>query len=275
VMSGIAHLPGIVAKLARAEEHLNALKTEIAVWGNSHSDLFRFDVRRDGDWQVVIARPFPEPPIHWALIAGDMVQNLRSALDHLIWQLVLRDGHQPSRSNQFPLIDTEQRFLDEVKFRKREPERSVLYGITVDGDAWTIIERAQPYNRPNSRFDSLSVLRRLSNRDKHQTLYVQMAFPNIEALADVIGWRPGAILLEQATTVAPLSFKQPTEIVRYRFDGTLDPGVHVKGRLAVAPTVGDDQADGAIQVAIGAFDGWIKRVDGIIAETRKLPRVMD
>ena len=147
-MAAVADLSGVRLKLGRPEEHLSTLKTEVDARTEQHSDRSLIDVRRDGDWHVVEIEPPPSIPRRWALIGGDLIHNLRSVLDHLVWQLVLRDGQQPSRWNEFPIIDSEQRFLQEVKFRKRNPDRSPLQGIRVDGDAWAIIEAAQPYKRP-------------------------------------------------------------------------------------------------------------------------------
>jgi hypothetical protein len=37
------------------------------------------------------------PPVHkWGLVVGDVLHNLRSALDHLAWQLVLANGKSPT-----------------------------------------------------------------------------------------------------------------------------------------------------------------------------------
>lgn len=42
------------------------------------------------------------PPLKWGVLIGDVVHNLRSALDHLAWQLVLRNGGESSWRTQFP-----------------------------------------------------------------------------------------------------------------------------------------------------------------------------
>jgi hypothetical protein len=44
-----------------------------------------------------------EPPLRLGVMFGDCVQNLRSALDHLAWQVTLLDGGTPGDSTQFPI----------------------------------------------------------------------------------------------------------------------------------------------------------------------------
>jgi hypothetical protein len=42
-------------------------------------------------------------PAKFRLIAGDCLQNLRSVLDYLVWQLVIANGKKPGRWNAFPV----------------------------------------------------------------------------------------------------------------------------------------------------------------------------
>ena len=41
--------------------------------------------------------------VEWSLILGDLLHNLRSALDHLAWQLVVDGGGTPSQDTNFPV----------------------------------------------------------------------------------------------------------------------------------------------------------------------------
>jgi len=277
---GIADLTGIRAKLHRAEEHRCTLEAEIIRWfAEKHANRSLFNIRRDGSWYCVITEPLPKFDIRFAIIAGDIFHNLRSALDHLVYQLVLRDGNKPTRWNEFPIYDSEPRFLDNVKFRKRNPERGPLYGIIVDGDAWTIIEAAQPYKGRDRGLvvlgSRIGIIGKLSNVDKHRTLYVQMAWVHDTAIRDAIGWNPSVSPLEEKINSALISFEKPTEIVRYRFADNTDPNMHVKGRLALTPSFGESPEEGAIQLALGAFRDLIDRVRILLDSVNKLPRVID
>ena len=46
---------------------------------------------------LYLARVSREPPVRWGVMAGEIVHHLRSALDHLAWQLVLDGGGTPKK----------------------------------------------------------------------------------------------------------------------------------------------------------------------------------
>ncbi len=79
-------LTSVYAKLDRAEEHFKAVDAEIAKWANSshHEPFFE---RGGYGTRLGIAVTHVGPPpdlIRWSIILGDCINNLRSALDHLI-----------------------------------------------------------------------------------------------------------------------------------------------------------------------------------------------
>ncbi len=110
-------------------------------------------------------------PWRWSLIVGDFLQNLRAALDHLIWQLVQVNGEVPDRGNAFPIFDKALSGRSQVFW-----DRSVR-GLSAA--ALQIIESCQPHlggDRPHT----LRALRELSNEDKHRIL-----IPAYSAIAEV------------------------------------------------------------------------------------------
>jgi len=79
-----------VLKLERAKEHFETLKRDLGIYGDpkphrlvSQDDIqsgecsFRFEVLH-------------KPPPHLGLVIGDCLQNARSSLDHLLWQIIFR-----------------------------------------------------------------------------------------------------------------------------------------------------------------------------------------
>lgn len=272
--TGVADLTGIRAKISRAKEHHNTLITEWNDWCKLNANLRFCYIWRDGPWHAVMVQPLPKPSIRFSIIAGDLTHNLRCALDHLVWQLVLREGHEPTRRNEFPIFENEDLFLNEVKSRKRNPERSVLYGIKVDGDAWTIIEKAQPYLCVPAVSSPAAAIGHLSNMDKHRTLYFQISFMGYEAIRKAVAWSSDAILLEYRIGTRVLSFEKETEVVRYRFADRPDPCVHVKGGFPIDPTFGEGEVEGGRQVGLLALGYLINWVTGIADEVSKLPRVI-
>src|SRR6202043_2947882 len=79
------------------------------------------------------------PPARWGALVGDCVHNLRSTLDHIVWDLSGGTGNAPDDS-EFPV------FIDFLKFfqrdKKGEPARgSGLWKIrgVIEDDAAAII----------------------------------------------------------------------------------------------------------------------------------------
>lgn len=159
-------LPGILAKLDRADEHLRALNDEIPRFLETEPFETRafLDVERRRYSVRLHVRQQPSP--RWATIAGDFVQNARAALDHVVWALVLANGRQPGRKNQFPIFDHSPR-----NTRQRERWDSALAGVS--DEARKRIAMAQPYQRDDDPSNHLLYgLREMSNTDKHRTLLV-------------------------------------------------------------------------------------------------------
>src|SRR5581483_10715956 len=111
---------------------------------------------------------------HWPLLAGDAIQNLRSALEHAVWAGV---PSRMRRRTQFPI------FKDPCEFQVLG--RPMIAGLSEPIRA--LIEEAQPCNGMFSdapEWDPLWQLRDLSNRDKHRTLSTVAAGIDIP----YVGW---------------------------------------------------------------------------------------
>lgn len=143
------------AKLCRARDHLAALEAET----KKHWKRRPYDLSIEGDVDtgeyVVSLRP-REPPKEYGLIIGDVIANLRGALDYLVYALAWLDSGFPQEQTQFPIADTLEQF-ESTKARR-------LKGLSPAHVA--AIEALQPYNGG----DWLARLRDLSNTDKHMHL---------------------------------------------------------------------------------------------------------
>ncbi|PYR48161.1 MAG: hypothetical protein DMF89_16460 [Acidobacteria bacterium] len=163
-------LEDIVAKLERADEHIAQLKREIkTLWRETpNSTLVNYNSQsaeafRDFHRNRAI-------PAKFMVIAGEIIYQLRSSIDHLTCALILRDGGTLSDKSQFPIY----RFRPTKKDEIRRYEGQVK-GIT-RSDVLTYIERSQPYHRLNDRDRHwLAILKVLSNTDKHRSLVLHVA----------------------------------------------------------------------------------------------------
>jgi len=91
-------------------------------------------------------------------IAGDIIQNHRSAVDHLAYQLVLVNANSPTRDTCFP-IGKDLTAYEGTKARCVKGMRA---------DAKKAIDSVKPYNGGNN---FLWVLHSLNNIDKHRLVF--------------------------------------------------------------------------------------------------------
>jgi hypothetical protein len=90
-------------KIERAKEHIHDFNARLAVFKKSCPyPVITEEDPQTGDI-VFRVRIKSEIPLSCAAILGDGIQNLRSALDHLAYQLVLANGSTPTRRTAFPI----------------------------------------------------------------------------------------------------------------------------------------------------------------------------
>jgi hypothetical protein len=164
---------GCRAKLAHAIEHINILKAEIDDIGAPDSTsipLRRAYEAADGAVVYRIDRVIRVPE-HWSLIVGDAIHDLRSALDHLMWQLaIIHLGRVPT-SREAPHIQ----FPEVRRSRDFTNHRYLRYTDASDMDR---IKPFQPYKRLNrGQLHPLPKLVKLSNVDKHRRIHLLVTVP--------------------------------------------------------------------------------------------------
>jgi len=160
----VAHpLDGPLQKLQRADEHIDALDRELKTWERSHPNPIGVTFQGHTDQTGNVFRfDFREPPTHTGLIFGDAVTNMRSALDHVTWQLALSncgESTTPYKRTAFPI--------------QNDPEswESTALDVLrhVRPEAWDLIESLQPYHGfdwPDLGW--LRYINELANADKHR-----------------------------------------------------------------------------------------------------------
>jgi hypothetical protein len=96
----------------------------------------------------------------FAVLIGETVQNIRTALDYLVYALVVHTRRRrPKEKTQFPIYENAGKF-----FRDRDQISEL------PGELRRRIRKLQPYQAKGQRSETLNLLRRLSNADKHRLL---------------------------------------------------------------------------------------------------------
>ncbi|MDE0146112.1 MAG: hypothetical protein OXL95_09610 [Nitrospira sp.] len=106
------YLEAICAKIGRADRELHALRTDMENFCERQRVEQKRITRKNPDGKSAdIVEAFladsEKTPIEWSVRIGEIVYNLRSSLDHLVWQLVVDNGKNPSRKNAFPIFSEE------------------------------------------------------------------------------------------------------------------------------------------------------------------------
>ncbi len=171
----MADLYGVWAKYERAVEQLTSLNEEVLAFGKQpYPYTIVRQVCDEGAHYVFGLKPAWPTNLQdrWGAIIGEIVHDLRSALEQLVWQLVLLNGGQPRKSHTFPIRVKEPAEGFAVEMRRKWTDKSgrVCYGplFGVNDDALTLIESCQPYKGSNGAL--LRQLHEMWNTDKHKTL---------------------------------------------------------------------------------------------------------
>ncbi len=177
---------GPSVKNQRAKHHIYELDAEIQAF--LQSDPYRIFSEEETDsgdkiWRVNVRQ---QPPSRWSAIIGDAIHNLRSALDLLVYQLVLANNASPTDATSFPVFKSVAHFeaggLGKVKGVSATAER--------------MIRELKPYQGGN---EALWRLHRLDIADKHHLLLATGA-----AYASVIVDFSGHLKLKSGRRVPPM-----------------------------------------------------------------------
>jgi hypothetical protein len=153
-------LKHVTLKVKRANEHVSAFQQQLHKF--LESGPYKVGTKRDPETHKLIYYVESTEPIPdcLPLIAGDAIQNLMSALDHLAYQIVCSDtGDNPPNPGgiYFPVADDLAKY-EAIKRRRMEGARQ---------ETFDAVDALKPYKGGNDR---LWALHRLNNLEKHRLL---------------------------------------------------------------------------------------------------------
>jgi hypothetical protein len=159
----MASLEPVMLKLNWAYKHLERLVPELNRYLESKPCQIVGDFEPYADRHrltAIVRQRNPVPP-EISLMFGDCIHSLRTALDYLVWQLVLAAKNEPAKENMFPVCSEPKYFTDAIK-------RGRLKGVSEQAAAR--IKSLQPFNNTKPAADPLSILDELERIDKHRTI---------------------------------------------------------------------------------------------------------
>ena len=218
-------------KFRRAQYHFNCLKAAYARLQKASLNKTPTHYKLNPGEEISL-EPSRQPSARWGLIIGDCIQNLRSALDHAVFQVVpSADRRIYAEKINFPICSTTT-IYDDWK------GKNAKWVATVDGKAIRFIDQLQPCDGGNTypRTHPLWVLHQLSNLDKHRRIHV--AFAGFDSVSSEEGFVITHV--EPQTRVLSLVASTPAEVK-----------VHLNLTVQIVFQEGEDVADLPVFSTIG------------------------
>lgn len=172
---------GVHAKVERAARQLICLSADIGAFCDYQRNKIEHIADSNAGTQTWVFRDnTPEVPMEFSVRSGEIVHNLRSALDHLVWQLVIANGHEPTTRNQFPVFSAQREYS----------ERAEQYLAGVAPRVQEVINSVQPFQRCAGVGYRLWTLHCLNIIDKHRhhsmmTVYARAPHVDVPANPDL------------------------------------------------------------------------------------------
>jgi hypothetical protein len=246
------------AKIDRATELVTVIHGELAAYHADEPFAFRSERLDDPPRLILYLDSVREPPLRFGVLMGEFIHNLRSTLDHLVWQLALSGTDTPSNRLQFPIYTTEPKKWDSIAADRLN---------AVPDEAVALIRQMQPFHADHPEATALAVIQALSNEDKHRVILETVSIStepaqkdfDVQANMDV----EDDMELEMPVDV-PLRPGMKALTVYYTPIGP-KPGLHVTGTVPV------DIGFGSIGFRAAAMP---RLMDDVLAHVRALDRFL-
>lgn len=151
-------LRSVLEKFNRANEYVDQLNAITQKFRDGYPDAVVPEVNRaSGEVSYRVAY-VPSVPDDVPLILGDALQNLRSTLDHLAYELVIAAKNTPTSNTAFPIFDSADDYWEHFARKVKGMGQHAIQHIN----------RSEPYQGGFGH--RLWQLHRLNNFDKHRTL---------------------------------------------------------------------------------------------------------
>jgi hypothetical protein len=192
----VAPLASSLLKLQRAAVQITAIDGEIQAFLKRNPYRLARDLDHEAGYVRVVGRVREKCPDWISVLVGEAVHNIRSALDYMVWDLVVAQTGSIRTGNKagFPV------FLSEAGYKDRG--KPMLKGTS--GKPRAVIDKEQPCYTGEGADSLLWQLQELNNWDKHRCLQLggaslrqltgRFEFPEIQVAGAMTGQtfrRPG------------------------------------------------------------------------------------
>lgn len=177
-----------VLKLKHAFELRDRFRDLLEELLNAPREIARRDNRSErgsrivwAEWTLESAPEYTEA----SLLLGDVIHNLRAAMDHAVWAVTPADVRDKSPTDvAFPL------HTDEARYDRWAAKRAEWYGAKV----FEVLRYFQPFNAAGTgTLHPLHILQLLSNTDKHRLLNIVAHYQVDMGAVRVVPEPPGGV----------------------------------------------------------------------------------
>jgi len=206
------------ARLDRSEEHISELDGIVRRFLDEQYRHtvggIRFHPQPDVPW--VFRRPEAAVPGRVAILIGDAVQDMRSALDYLVFQLAMHhSGGIEQQGTQFPIESTPGGFKRRHRTATGRPSDD--RGIFLVGVCPVHVAQIQSL-QPAFGCDWTQTIATFSNTDKHRRV-----LPALHATALQVG----GFIRDANTDIGPISFEDDHLVIRSPLSDEMDLQAHI------------------------------------------------
>ena len=228
-------LDGCREKIKRANEHIFQIHHDVFVGGKVPAPDNPVLTQYDPETSSLIFTcqgPVPILPLSFSILSGEVTYQLRSALDHLVYQLiVVKTKQPPTFPSAFPIVGKGK--MTKRGWRSASDEyvaQTSRLEQDISSAAETIIKGLQPFHRGASYDeDPLWLLHELNNTDKHRLLLLTVH--SLTLCKFTVTGRDKTI---EVTFPQRVRFEDNAEIGRWPADQSFgEPDVSMNARLSV------------------------------------------
>jgi hypothetical protein len=178
-------------KIRRATHHTNSLKGDVARFFAEKTYEIRQVPNFETGRKQAVYRALADLPGEWPIILGEIMHNLRSALDHMITALTILEKGHALEGTEFPVFESE---FDYSRVRSKGPHRgepaagSGLHKIRgLGSNAKAVVRSLKPFEvrktLPPQQQPALALIHALNVIDKHRSIHV------VRRMTANYGWR--------------------------------------------------------------------------------------
>lgn len=227
-------LDGARLKIVRAQEHLNAFKSESAAFLETKPYSFVSEVHPTHWW--IKPHFTTEPPKRLSLLVGDCVTNIRASLDYVIWELATTHFKPPpdlSRQRDRSILNFPILLADPTREQGHIDHLDRLAKRGIPAGALDVVRDAQ---RDAGGDDQLCWLYDLVNTDKHRFPILTVGY-FVAAQIEITGFQGRNLLLRSSTIHDGLAVKTETmspELVEFLRDNPMN--VNIQAAIDISTT---------------------------------------